>query len=268
MRKASLILLTILLLAMSVQAQRNSPPTESELAEITARGRALAEYDVAAWHSTDAVFALKPEEGSFTRYIAQKSSNGWTVMYGRFNEKRDKFLITYEANQGATPKEFTVKKYDQPKEDTGFYFSAAKAIETALADFRGEKRPYNVAVLPTKLNQMYVYVVPAQTKIGIYPLGGDARYLISQDGTKIVEKRQLHKSILEFSAPPNGEEVTRYHVAVLDDIPEDTDVFHVLARSPAVPELVASQKYVYSIKTDGTILYLMTMEAFRKIGSK
>src|SRR3712207_7392288 len=52
--------------------------------------------------------------------------------FGRFNEKRDKFLIVYEANQGASPKVFTVKKYDPPKEDAGFYFSAAQAIETAL----------------------------------------------------------------------------------------------------------------------------------------
>lgn len=269
MLRPVLLILVIGLSASATLAQRSSPPSKAELAEITERGRQLAEYDVAAWHATDAVLALKPLEGSVARYIAKKTNNGWVVAFGRFNEKRDKFLIVYEANQGASPKEFSVKKYDSPREDTGFYLSAAQAIETALADFRGVNRRYNVAVLPASSGQMYVYVVPAQTKQGIYPLGGDVRYLVSQDGSKIVEKRQLHKSIIEFATPPEVQKVEAgYHTAVLDDIPEDTDVFHVLVRKPSVPEWIATQQYVYRIETDGTINYLMTREAFTKIRDK
>ena len=264
MLKLTLLTVAILLSTSVALAQRNSPASKAELAEITGRGHQLAEYDVAAWHATDAVLAMKPAEGSVARYIAKKTENGWAVAFGRFNEKRDKFLIVYEANQGAGSKEFTVKKYDPPKEDTGFYFSAAKAIETALADFRGENRPYNVAVLPAKSDQIYVYVVPAQTRQNVYPLGGDVRYLISQDGSKIVEKRQLHKSIIEFEA--SGNMAAGFHVAVLDDVPEDTDVFHVLSRKPSVPHLVATRKYVYQIEVDGTIKYLG--EAEKILGNK
>jgi hypothetical protein len=138
-----------------------------------------------------------------------------------------------------------------------------------LADFKGTARPYNVAVLPADSNQIYVYVVPAQTKEGIFPLGGDARYLVSADGLKIIEKRQLHISIIEFSTPLDLQEVEAgYHTAVLDDIPEDTDVFHVLSRHPSVPELVATKHYVFRIEPDGTINYLMTTEAFKKIKGK
>lgn len=266
MLRPVLLILAIWLSASAASAQRNSPPSEAELAEISERGRQLAGYDVAAWHATDAVLAMKPAEGSVARYIAKKTESGWAVAFGRFNEKRDRFLIVYEANQGASPKEFSVKRYDTPKEDAGFYFSAAKAIETALADFRGENRPYNVAVLPAKSGQMYVYVVPAQTKQGAYPLGGDVRYLMSQDGSKIVEKRQLHKSIIEFATPPEVQKVEAgYHTAVLDDIPEDTDVFHVLVRKPSVPEWIATQQYVYRVEPDGTINYVMTREAFTKL---
>jgi hypothetical protein len=52
----------------------------------------------------------------------------------------------------------------------------------------------------------------------------------------------------------------------MDDIPEDSDVFHVLARSPKVPELVVTEKYVYQVKVDGSIIYVMTHEAFLKVG--
>jgi hypothetical protein len=40
----------------------------------------------------------------------------------------DKFLIAYEAIQGASATEFTVKTYSSPKEDSGFSLNAAKAV--------------------------------------------------------------------------------------------------------------------------------------------
>lgn len=258
----------VLLFTFVGLAQRTAPASKTKLAEITERGQMLYAYDVAAWHSTDAVVELSPTEGSFVRYIAQKNGSVWTVAYGKLNEKRDKFLIAYEAVQGASLQEFKVKKLDTPKENVGFYLFAARAIDVALKDFGGATRPYNVAVLPAKENQLYVYLVPAQTKVGVFPLGSDVRYLFSADGQKIVEKRQLHKSIIEFSVPEGVKPQTGFHTAVLDDAPEETDVFHVLAREPKIPELVVTSKYVYQIKEDGTIMYLMSTEAFRKVGKQ
>lgn len=265
MYKLASLIFAALLLAPAAFGQRNAPATEAELAEITGRGRQLAEYDVAAWHATDAVVALSPPEGSVARYLARKTDAGWTVVFGRFNEQRDKFLIVYEATQAGSPTKFKVKKHEPPQETTTFYFFAAKAVDTALADFRGENRQYNVAILPAKANQFYVYVVPAQTKHGIFPHGGDVRYTVSADGAKIVEKRQLHKAILETAVPENAKELAAgFHTAVVDDIPEDTDVFYVLTRKPAVPEWIGTRKYVYRVETDGSIKYIMTTEAFRK----
>ena len=258
------ILILVLVPASLATAQRENPGSKSELAEITERGRRLAAYDVAAWHATDEVRALKPVEGSVARYIAKQTNDKWVVVFGRLNEKRDRFLIAYEATQAASPVEFKVKKHEPPQEDEGFYLAAAKAIDTALADFSGAQRPYNVAVLPASSGQMHVYVVPAQTQNGIYPLGGDVRYLISPDGSKIVERRQLHKTILEIKTTENTE--GGFHTAILDDIPEDTDVFHVLTRKPSMREWIGTQKYIYIVEPDGSIIYLMTAEAFKKIG--
>jgi hypothetical protein len=77
--------------------------------------------------------------------------------------------------------------------------------------------------------------LPAQTVPSIYPLGGDMRYLVTADGNKIVESRRMHKSILENPLPPAGQSaVMGFHSAVMADIPEDTDVFHVLVRKPSI----------------------------------
>ena len=206
---------------------RKEPPTKEELAAITDRGRDLAGYDAAAWHASDAMQAKQPKEGSVVRYIAHKIDKKWVVAFGRLDEKGETFLIAYEATQGEKPDVFDVKEMVPPKEDTRFFLSAAKAIDTSLKDFmehfEGEQRPYNVAVLPAEKEQIWVYLVPAQTKPNVWPLGGDVRYLLSADGTKIMSKRQLHKSVIEVVPPKdkNQQQVAGMHTHVLDDTPED-----------------------------------------------
>jgi hypothetical protein len=257
---ATLTALTVL--ALADPPQRKEPPTKEELAAITERGRNLAGYDAAAWHASDALQAKELKPGSVVRYIAHKTDQGWTVAFGRLNPAGDKFLIAYEAIQGKDPSQFDVKELDPPREDTGFFRSASKAIDFVLKDFtehfEGQQRPYNVAILPAEKGQLWVYLVPAPTKPGVWPLGGDVRYLISADGNKIVQKRQLHKSVIEIERPKDKDQqqVGGIHTHVLDETPEDTDVFHVLTREPSVPEMIVTQQFVFEVNPDGTIKYV------------
>ena len=253
---------TFALLVLADPPKQKEPPTKEELAAITERGRDLAGYDAAAWHASDAAQAKNPKPGSVVRYIARKTDRGWIVAFGRLDETRDKFLIAYEATQGKDPSRFDVKEFQPPQGDTGFFRSAAKAIDTALKDFtehfEGEPRPYNVAVLPAEKGQFWVYFVPAPTKPGVWPLGGDVRYLLSADGTQVKGKRQLHRSVIENEPPKdkNQKQAAGIHTHVLDEMPEDTDVFHVLSRKPAVPELILTQHFVFAVEPDGGIKFL------------
>src|ERR1043166_854525 len=161
--KCYLTIIFVLVFAASGSAQRSKPGSVEELSAITERGRSLYAYDEAAWHGTDAVLALKPPKGSFESYIAQKTGDRWTVVFGKLNENRTAYLIAYEAIQSSSPKEFVAKHYDQLKQDKDFYLSSALAIDIAKADFGKVNRPYNVAVLPASGGQLYLYLVPAQT---------------------------------------------------------------------------------------------------------
>jgi hypothetical protein len=252
-----IILATILLVPFALHAQKaeqeNKAPTAADLRAITARGKLMAEYDAAAWHATDVVQDLKPEAGSTRYYIAKKTDNGWVVVFGRLNEAHDKFLTVYQASEGTKPEFFTAKKFDPPQESADFYFYAARAFEAALKDLGAVTRPYNAYAIPSENGQLYVYLLPAPTDEHPHPLGGDVRYTFTADGSTMLVKRQMHKTVLDITYDKKA--AAGYHVHVLTLSPEDSDVFFVLSRKPGIPEYIGTQdKKIYVVQTDGTIL--------------
>lgn len=235
------------------KTQEATAAANEELAAITERGRLLYEYDQATWHASDAVQMANPKNIEGQRYIAKKENDKWTVAFGKLNDDRIRFDITYEAEEQGTLRQFAVRQGAAERQDQGFFLYAARAIEVAMKDFGAANRPYNVAVLSAPAEQLFVYLYPAQTKARVYPLGGDVRYLVSPDGTRILEKRQMHKTIIETAAQSGKKAVAGFHTHVLSDEPEDTDVFHVLTQDPPLPEFVGTPHFTYQVKADGTI---------------
>lgn len=257
MFKGFAVVLAVVVSPSLASAKKSNPQLDAQLAQITARGRMLAEYHIATLRAGDAVRAMHPQQGSIGGYIAKKNDAGWVVGFGGLNAKHDKFLIVYEASQNAGTEDYTATKFDPPREDAGFYFIASKAIETAAHDFQREQRPYRAAVLPAEANQLYVYIYPAQTTVGVYLYGGDLRCLISSDGSVIAEKRQMHKTILEYNpsrVPKGAVSVGGFHTHFLSDLPEDSDVMLVLTHKPTGPESVGTKNHTYLIQTDGSIV--------------
>lgn len=253
-------LVIVLLISAVALAERTTPPTTAELEAITQRGKVLAEYDSAAWRATDAVMGLHPNTNELGKYIAKKIDGKWHVVFGHLNGQRDAFIISYESVQEVDRSKVTPRLLEAvlAKEDRGAYLFAARAIDTALRQFKtSQNRSYNVAVLPAHAGNLFVYIYPASTVAGIYPIGGDSRFLISPDGQTVIEDHRMHHSIIEPD-PKKVKEVKKveagFHTHVIDDIPEDTDVFHVL--QTRVPEYVASKKYFYIVREDGTIICL------------
>lgn len=242
-------------LALSVVwGQEAKAPSDQELKATSARGKMLAEYDVAAWHATDAVEALKADHAAAPMYLAHKVAGKWEVVFGRMTPDGNQFLIVYRALQGAKPEEFSAKKVNPPLDANGFYLDAAKATATAGKDFGRQTRPYNLYVLPSEDGQLYVYFLPGQTSEGVFPLGADVRYTITLDGGTIVSKRQMHKNIIDAKPSTADGQVAAGHKHADDNEIEDSDVFHVLTRTPAMPEYVGTpDKHLYEIKTDGGI---------------
>ncbi|MHB8433220.1 MAG: hypothetical protein ACYC8W_06385 [Candidatus Tyrphobacter sp.] len=237
--------------------------TASELAQITARGLALYQYDVAATLAMDAVRARygtampQAPAGSRVLSICRPEFSGWSVDIGALSGDTASFVVFYRAVQaGPGARAFDVTKVDAPA--TGaFDVQAARAITRAIGDFQAVRSsPYKYAALQRADGQWYVYIYPGPTAAHAYPLGGDARYLVSADGRQIVARHRMHDGIIdeESASLPNGAHMAAgFHTVVVDDVPQDTDVFHVLLREPRVPDYVSAQGHMYKIDTNGSI---------------
>ena len=71
----------------------------------------------------------------------------------------------------------------------------------------------------------------------------------------------MHKTVLDFDLRKSNKDLkdvkelkAGYHIHVLSNVPEDSDVFFVLTRKPSIPEYVGMQDTsIYAISPDGTI---------------
>jgi hypothetical protein len=252
--------LAVCLCATAVSANCQSADLKATLAGITQRGRALYAYDQAATYGTDAIFALKPETEGLTHYICLRTPKGWRVIFPKWNEAHTSVVVAYDAIETA-PNKFEAHKINPPKMGDKELQTSELALELAIHDFVQPKRPYNTAILPAPGGNFYVYLYPGQIKNNTWPIGGDMRYTISADGQHIIDKRPLHKSILDAQAQPGSNEVAGYHFHVLTNLPEDTDVLYVLSRKPSMPEYIGIEdmmkssevKKFFLVNTDGSI---------------
>ncbi len=259
--------LLVLTLPSSVDAQSGAgapanartPPTRDSLNAISVRGQLLAEYDFVAALASDSVVARRPSPGDIQAYLGRLRGNRWDFAFGKPSVSGDTFFVSYEVKQRSNePERFDVATFAPARADTGYYPRAARALALARADFGKPSRPYNAAIIERPSGPFWVYVMPAQLRKDVFPLGGDVRYLVDRGGRTILVKRQLHKSIIESAPAARGQDsaVAGTHTAILDDIPEDTDVFHVLVRVPRVPEYVITDAFVYHISTKGSITFV------------
>jgi hypothetical protein len=127
------------------------------------------------------------------------------------------------------------------------------------------RRPYVAAAVPAGDGPWWwVYVYPAPARDGVWPRGGDMRFRVSADGRVITDSRRLHEAITEYSPrtarSASAPAIDRKPI-VAGNAPEDTDVFHVVQRRPALPELMTAGRFRYRIDVDGTIRLIGNREA-------
>lgn len=253
-------------LFLSLVLAAASPPALSrqvQLDEISARGRRLFAYDLAASRASDVVEALKPPHSEMGIYIAVADPDGrFQVRFGKLNEGRTRFLVSCEAIQ-STSGEFEARHFLPPRPEEGYSLAAAKAFETVKHDLsRGGS--YNLAIVPDGERSFFVYAYPDTTDRDGFRFGADDRWTFALDGEHVLEKKVLHKAILRRPAPSAQRvdgPVAGFHVHVLGSDPVETDVFAVLASGSPTPELIVMpDKTACVVAIGGSIRCSATIE--------
>jgi len=203
--------------------------------------------------------SLSLPSDSIWRRIVHSTQRGWEVASGTLTEDGSAFLLVELAAPGIQAP-WATTLFEPPQPTTDYYARAARAIEASIAMFhRPAARVYVATAVPAEDGPWWlVYIYPAPKEKGSWPRGGDMRFRVSADGRVLTESRRLHETITEYNvrtARPASALLDRY-VTVPGNAPEDTDVFHVLQRRPAIPDLMAAGKYRYRIDVDGSIRLL------------
>lgn len=240
----------------AVPAAAAAPDLSNDLSAISSRGRALFEYDAEAADASDAVLAKAGSDTSnLGSFIGRKSGESWTFDFGKLDADGSSYRVAYRAVRAARGAAFEVTKYDTPIAGDDFEAASSRGIALAAADFGPVNRAYNYAVLPAEDGKLIIYYYPAQTNTRVHPLGGDERYLAANDGRTLLAKHRMHRAILEqpSAVQPGQSLAAGVHTDIFGDVPEDTDVFHVLIRVPHVPEFVVIRGRMFYIEINGSI---------------
>jgi hypothetical protein len=234
-----------------------SAPGQQELDAVSTRGRALAGYQHAAWMASAQLLATNPDPWMVQRYVAYHADSGWVVAFGRMNVQRDTFYVSHigvpaAVNGQRVDSLFEFETFQEPGPDTDFLVRAARAMDLAVLTHGATSRAYSAAAIPDESGDWLVYLLPSADAANVWPLGDDVRYRVSSDGTRILETRRMHAGMVETAKATNAAQLTiRHSGKALHDLPEDSDVFHVLMSRTATT--IATRHFNYLIGADGSI---------------
>jgi hypothetical protein len=253
-------------MAFARAAGAQNAASQQQLDEISARGRALAGYQHAAWTASMQLLATNPDPWQVQRYVAYHADSGWVVAFGRLNTERDTFYVSHIAipaavNGQRVDSTFEFQTFAAPGPDTDFLARAARAMDVATMALGITARAYTAAAIPNEKGEWLVYLTPSADAANVWPLGDDARYRVSEDGRRILETHRMHVGMME--ANRGGSDDTRLVAKggkALRELPEDSDVFHVLMNRPAAAEVVVTRHHQYRIDVDGSIRLLQGKE--------
>ena len=250
--------LGLMLLVAGTGAAQNAPG-QQELDAVSTRGRALAGYQRAAWTASAQLLATNPDPWKAQRYVAYHADSGWVVAFGRMNARRDTFYVSHigipaAVNGQRVDSSFEFETFQEPGPDTDYLVRAARAMDLAVLTHGATTRAYSAAAIPNENGDWLVYLLPSADAANVWPLGDDVRYRVSSDGTRILETHRMHAVMVETTKVANAAQLTTRHTGkALHDLPEDSDVFHVLMSPTPTATTITTRHFSYVIGADGSI---------------
>ena len=195
-------------------------------------------------------------------WVTLPTEDGWRVFFVQEKDGADCGMLSVSVDEdGAGP----LRRSETCGPLTPDQRAMFRSRQTALAALRTPcSRAYNTVVLPHEGPEAAwaVYLLAATEEAGKVVVGGHARVLVGDDGSRIVDYQELSKSCLTLEIPPSdGEKAVVLAVThVLDDHPIETHVFLSLLHGQSF--YVMTETALWSV-AEGEIRLLMDGEDFQ-----
>lgn len=215
-----------------VQAQsapEPAPIAEWPLSKISAMGAAIYRQDVAAWVSTDALFAhlagAPPPEG-MAGWIVIDEGEDQRVRYIRRDGEtlRAAFdVIVRDGRAGAVEVTDAVLS----ESERARFVARQTAIEN-IGRLRCSPRPNTVVLDDPDSDGWLVWLLTSTNDANRVPVGGHYRFTISADGMTVIQRDQLSNTCLAMEKPepsPDQQTAALFVSQIVSQTPVETHVF-------------------------------------------
>lgn len=243
---------------------------DKETAAIIEEGKMLYQSEMASWYGTDIFmekYSEKQKIGGYLSYTEDKIST--CIFYS--NEVNPKVLgsISFDTTFKIETAKTDFIERDLLKNELELYkirTEALKIISTDTLYKRYNNTNLNLIPIITK-KEKKVFVLTGPKNNGVMLFGND--YLLTFDNNyKLLNQKQLHKSLIPIEFGDSEEVEASVHSHVLDDLITSTDICTLMLYGKFAKiktHYVMSKKYVSIWDCKKETLVVMTLEAFKKI---
>ncbi len=243
---------------------------DKQTAAIIEEGKMLYKSEMASWYGTD-IFMEKYNEkqkiGGYLSYSEKESST--CIFFSKEPNPKVIGTITFDNTFKVETAKTNLAERELSKNELGLYkirTEALKIISTDTLYKMYKNTNLNLIPIITK-KEKKVFVLTGPTNNGVMLFGND--YLLTFDNNyKLLNQKQLHKSLIPIEYGKSEEIESSVHSHILDDLITSTDICTLMLYgkfSKMKSHYVMSKKYVSIWDCKNETLEVMTREAFEKM---
>jgi hypothetical protein len=186
-------------------------------------------------------------------WVTLPTSEGWRVLFVGAPGGTLAALYEVSLEQGAQPEARQIQPAEALDAETRARYLAAQSA--ARHKFKPCSDRHNPVVLPAALldeQGWLVYLLARSKRPKLLIAGGHQRFIVSADGSAVVEHRPLSKSCLELpldDAPRGGRVASVMLTHIVQDTPSEAHVF--LSLLHGIPIYVATRRGVWHVSPEG-----------------
>ena len=260
------------ILAIFLCLKSYSQNTESLTKPIIEEGKRLYQSEMASWHGTDLFLEKYENKDNIGGYFSySKDKENYNVFFSKSEAPKIIGTIKFDENFNLNNASVDLTERNMTDGETEIYVLRKKALDIIQNDtlFKTYKNTnFNLIPLIDK-KENKVYVLTGTSVNGVVIFGND--YLLTFDKkNNLKTSKALHRNIIpiEFKEGDGVETTMHTHLPETGDFITATDICTLMLYGKATgwkQHNVVSKKYLNVWKIETNSLFVMTMDAVKRI---